>query len=169
MKKIYLAFGIFSGLISSVYLYFFYKNNLFITSENNFLFRSFSFIILCISVIFAIIGTKKVAGNQITFMRSMFTGFMVSLINGIVNFIGFSLIYILSPHIFSKAEKVAQDIFVKNVQNSNDTSVNIPKALENIHLQFTPGGFLLPNMFTSFVIGMITAVFVTAFVYNRRN
>lgn len=99
----------------------------------------------------------------------MFTGFMVSLINGIVNFAGFSLIYLTSSDIFFKAEKVAKEIFVKNVQNSNDTTINIPKALENIHQQFTPGGFLLPSMFTSFVIGMLTAVFVTAFVYNRRN
>lgn len=131
------------------------------------MFRSFSAIILCLSVVFAIIGTKKYAGNFITFMRSMFTGFMVSIINGLVNFIGFSIIYLSFPTIFNNAEKAAKKVFVKNVESSNDTTVNIAKALDNIHLQFTPGGFLLPNMFTSFVIGMITAVFVTAFVYNR--
>ena len=168
MKKIFIIFGIVSGVVSSVYLYFFYKNDLFLLRENNFLFRSFSAIILSLSVVFAIIATKKISGNSITFMRSMFTGFMVSLINGIVNFIGFSAIYLSSPLIFNKAEKTAKEIFVNNVKTSNDTTVNLPKALENIHLQFTPGGFILPNMFTSFIIGMLTAVIVTAFVYNRR-
>lgn len=140
---------------------------MFLLKENNFLFRSFSSIILFVSVIFAIIGTKKASGNLITFMRSMFTGFMVSLINGIINFIGFTIIYFSFPAIFDKAEKIAKEIFINNVKTNQDTTVNIAKAIENIHLQFTPGGFLLPNMFTSFIIGMLTTVFVTAFVYNR--
>ena len=168
MNKVYGIFGGISGIITSSFLYFYYyPNELYTLKENNLLFRSFSIIILSLCVIFAVIAVKKLNGNTISFMRCMFTGFMVSLINGLVNFLFFTVIYFSTPTLLVKPEQIAKDQFRNNVEVAKDSTINMAEALDNIHKQFTPGGFLLPGMFTSFVFGMIAAIFVTAFVYTR--
>lgn len=167
MNKIYGIFGSISGIVTSVFLYFYYQKELYTMRENNLLFRGFSVLILALCVIFAIIAAKKINGNTISFMRSMFTGFMVSLINGLVNFILFSLLFITSHDLLVKPEKIAKEQFIHNAEIQKDTSINISQAMESIHQQFTPGGFLLPNIFSSIIIGILVSIFVTAFVYSR--
>ncbi|MFM9943771.1 MAG: DUF4199 domain-containing protein [Bacteroidia bacterium] len=167
MNKVYSIFGVISGLISSTFLYFFYHKELYTMRENNLLFRSFSIAILALCVIFAIIAAKKINGNTISFMRSMFTGFMVSLISALVNFVCYSIIYLSMPQMLVKPEKIAKEQFQTNPEVLKDTTINISKALENIHTQFTPGGFLLPSVFVSLIFGLLASIFVTAFVYTR--
>lgn len=167
MNKVYGIFGAVSGIVTSAFLYFYYQKELYTMRENNLLFRGFSVIILALCVIFAIIAAKKINGNTISFMRSMFTGFMVSLINGLVNFILFSLLFVSMPALLVKPEQIAKEQFVHNAEIQRDSSINIAKAMESIHQQFTPGGFLLPSLFSSVIIGILVSIFVTAFVYSR--
>jgi len=168
MNKVYGIFGVVSGLISSAFLYFYYQKELYILKENNLLFRSFSILILGLCVIFAIIAAKKLNGNVISFMRCMFTGFMVSLINGLVNFISFTFLFFSKPEILVKPEQIAKTQFVKNSEIAKDTTINIVQAFDSIHKQFTPGGFLLPSIFTSVIFGILASIFITAFVYTRQ-
>ncbi len=167
MNKVYSIFGVISGLVTSMFLYFYYQKELYLLRENNLLFRSFSIIVLAICVIFAIIAAKKINGNTISFMRCMFTGFMVSLINGLVNFICYVVLFNSSRSILIKPEQIAKDQFMHNVEIQKDTTINMVQAMESIHQQFTPGGFLLPNLFTSLIFGLLMSIFITAFVYTR--
>lgn len=167
MNKVYGIFGAVSGIVTSIFLYFYYQKELYTMRENNLLFRSFSIVVLGICVVFAIIAAKKINGNTISFMRCMFTGFMVSLINGLVNFIFFSIIFMSMPEILIKPEQIAKDQFTHNAEIARDTTINMQQALESIHQQFTPGGFLLPSIFTSVIFGILASIFVTAFVYTR--
>ena len=111
MNKIYGIFGVVSGVISSAFLYFYYHKELYTMRENNLLFRSFSILILGLCVTFAIIAAKKINGNTISFMRCMFTGLMVSLINGLVNFGFFTILYFSSPEILVNPEQIAKQQF----------------------------------------------------------
>jgi hypothetical protein len=167
MNKVYGIFGTVSGLVTSIFLYFYYHKELYTLRENNLLYRSFSTIALAICVIFAIIAAKKMNGNTISFMRCMFTGFMVSIINGLINFICFTFIFFTSHDLLVKPEQIAKQQFKTNPDVLKDTTINMTKALENIHTQFTPGGFLLPSIFTSIIFGLLTSIFITAFVYTR--
>lgn len=167
MNRIYGIFGVVSGIITSLFLYFYYQKELYTMRENNLLFRSFSVIVLVICVVFAIIAAKKINNNTISFMRCMFTGFMVSLINGLVNFVCYTLMFFSSREILAKPEQIAKDQFINNVDIQKDTTINMVNAMESIHQQFTPGGFLLPSIFTSIIIGVLASIFVTAFVYTR--
>ncbi len=167
MNKVYSIFGVVSGLVTSMFLFFYYQKELYLLRENNLLFRSFSIIVLAICVVFAIIAAKKINNNTISFMRCMFTGFMVSLINGLVNFICFLILYSTSAHILIKPEQIAKNQFIHNAEIQKDSSINMVQAMESIHQQFTPGGFLLPSIFTSLIFGLLTSIFITAFVYTR--
>ena len=167
MNKVYGIFGVISGLVSSAFLYLYYNKELYTLRENNLLFRSFSIIVLGLCVIFAIIAAKKVNENTISFMRCMFTGFMVSLINGLVNFLSFTILFFASPQILVKPEQIAKAQFKSNAEIAHDSTINMTKALESIHKQFTPGGFLLPSLFTSIIFGILASIFITAFVYTR--
>ncbi len=167
MNKIYAIFGGLSGIFSSFFLYIYYQKELYTLRENNLLFRSFSIFTLGICVAFAIIAVKKINGNTISFVRSMFTGFMVSFLSAIVSFVFYTIIYFNSGQILIKPEAIAKDQFVKNAEIAKDSTINMAQAFESIHQQFTPGGFLLPNLFTSLIFGILVSVFVTAFVYTR--
>lgn len=82
----------------------------------------------------------------------MFTGFMVSLINGLVNFILFSLLFVSMPALLVKPEQIAKDQFVHNAEIQRDSSINIAKAMESIHQQFTPGGFYYQVFFRQLLL-----------------
>lgn len=167
MNKVYGIFGIISGFIEIGLMHYYYINELFMKREYNLLYRSLTVLILAMSVVFAIIAVKKINGNVISFMRSMFTGFMVSLINGLTKWLLFTCIYFFNADLLVKPEKFAKEEFIKNMATNKNPDINVSEGLQNLHNLFTPGGFLMPNMFSSFVFGMITAIFVTAFVYNR--
>ncbi len=167
MNKIYGILGVVSGLLTSAFLYFYYDKELYILRENNLLFRIFCGSVLGICVIFAIIAAKKINGNVISFMRCMFTGFIVSLINGLVYFIGFCIMYFGFPKMLVKPEQFSKEQFIKFAESQKDSTINIANALKGIHQQLTPGGFLIPSVIESVLIGLLVSIFVTAFVYTR--
>ena len=100
-------------------------------------------------------------------MRCMFTGFIISLISGLVNFGFFTVMYFAKPEILDKAEKVSVEQFMNLEENKSKTETEMKEIRQRIHAQFTPGGSLLPTIFASFATCMIAAIFISAFVYTR--
>ena len=104
---------------------------------------------------------------MISFMRCMFTGFIIAIICGLVNFAFFTTWYLTSPQALEKAEKVSIAKYLEMEETKKEKPEIIEKVKKEIHSQFTPGGSLLPNLMSSFVTCMISAIFISAFVYTR--
>ncbi|MCB9252796.1 MAG: DUF4199 domain-containing protein [Flavobacteriales bacterium] len=167
MNKIYIGIGGVCGLLTSFFLYYYLNNELYHSKQHNLLYRVSSVSVLFVSVLFAIIAAKKLNGNRISFMRCMFTGFVISLISGLVNFGFFTGIYFAKPEILNKAEQVSISQYLSMPENKDKSEKELRDVKRQIHSQFTPGGSLLPTVFASFATCMIAAIFISAFVYTR--
>lgn len=167
MNKVYGIIGAVSGIVTSFFLYYYLKNDLYVSREHNLIFRLSNVSVLFVCVLFAIIAVKKLNGNAISFMRCMFTGFVISIVSGLVNFGFFTGMYFASPEILKRAESVSVQKYLEMPDTKKEKAEIIAKTKEKIHAQFTPGGSLLPTVFSSFVTCMISAIFIAAFVYTR--
>jgi len=169
MNKVYVIIGVVSGIITSFFLYYYLNNDLYKSREHNLVFRLSTVSVLIISVLFAIIAVKKLNNNSISFMRCMFTGFIISIIGGLVNFAFFTSFYFVSPDIITRAENVSKTQYLSSKEAKKETPERQSQILKGIHTQFTPGGSFLSTIFSSLITCMIASIFIAAFVYTRNN
>jgi len=167
MNKVYVIIGGVGGILTSFFLYYYLNNELYTSREHNLLYRLSSVSVLFVCVLFAIIAIKKMNGNMISFMRCMFSGFIIAIICGLVNFAFFTTWYLTNPKALEKAETVSIAKYLEMEETKKEKPEIIQKVKQEIHSQFTPGGSLLPNLMSSFVTCMISAIFISAFVYTR--
>ena len=167
MNKVYGYIGLASGIVTSFFLYYYLSHDFYTSREKHLIYWLSKISVLAISVLFTLIAVKKLNGNMISFMRCMFSGFMISLISGLVNFAFFTVFYFTKPDIISRAEAFSKESYIESEQAAKQTSEKREESLIELHNQFTPGGTLLPTIFESFVFCMMATVFIAAFIYTR--
>jgi len=167
MNKVYAILGGIGGIFTSFFLYMYLTLELYTSREYNLLYRLSSPVILFITVLFAIIAIKKLNGNRISFMRCMFTGFIISIIAGLVQFAFYTTFYFARPEIIAKAEKISEQQFMADKEIKTLPADQQAQKLQRLQSQFKPGGTLLSTVFTFFLICMIEAVIIAAFAHTR--